>query len=49
MDVRSRPPKAGRRRTARRGREEPVPDIYGYGLYNDLIEVHDFLKESMVA
>ena len=40
---------SGAARTARRGRAEPVPDIYGYGLYNDLIEVHDFLKESMVA
>ena len=39
----------GAARTARRDREAPVPDIYGYGLYNDLIEVHDFLKESMVA
>lgn len=30
-----------------RDRGAPIPDIYGYGLYNDLIEVHDFLKENL--
>ena len=32
-----------------RNREVPVPDIYGYGLYNDMVEVHDFLKENLAA
>ncbi len=36
----------GAGRVELRDREVPVPDIYGYGLYNDLIEVHDFLKDN---
>lgn len=30
-----------------RDREEPVPHIYNYGLYNDIIKVHDYLKENL--
>ena len=37
----------GAARAAWRDREVPIPDVYGYGLYHDLIEVHDFLKESL--
>ena len=37
----------GAAQAAWRDREVPVPDIYGYGLYSDLIEVHDFLKENL--
>ena len=36
----------GEEKYVQRDREAPIPDIYGYGLYNDLIEVHDFLKEN---
>ena len=37
----------GAARAMWRDREVPIPDVYGYGLYNDLIEVHDFLKENL--
>ena len=30
-----------------RDREAPVPRTYGYGLYSDIIEVHDHLKENL--
>ena len=36
----------GEEKYVQRDREAPLPDAYGYGLYNDLIEVHDFLKEN---
>ena len=31
-----------------RDRDDPVPDIYGYRLYRDMIAVHDYLKENLV-
>ena len=30
-----------------RDREAPVPRIFNYGLYGDIIEVHDYLKENL--
>ena len=30
-----------------RDREAPVPSIFNYGLYGDIIEAHDYLKENL--